>query len=451
MTPWIRHTVGLMVLISLSILSILPIGNLPRAHGLGQAFSTIYISPVTTCCLSPSSPFHIGDGFGIDVKLNLASGQSINGFDVRINYTSPHSGISQGVLQAQSIDYSNNMFSSPSYSTNVLEECIDGRSIPSSGTGCTTDSLGQVRLGEFILGKTISGPINGAQLFHVLFTITGNGTSTFQVDRADVVNPIADSSSPGQVSPQDIPVLRKAAIFGNIGVVAFFDYQLQDMSLSPSIIPNNPVIFDASAAFEPSNSSMLFHLYSWNFGDGTASENRTSSSDIHYFALPGNYTVSLKIWDSHNVTGTYVRRVSVSTALGNLDLTVQDTTGNLQMGVQVRVYNASTFPTPFFNRTTNGLGGVRFNGMTPGNYYLTFSGPGLQSGSKTETVIPGFTLQDTVHLSPVPSPPDYSGIIYIGTILGGLAIVTIVIVYQRAKMARKSERNRVRSSVKSRS
>ncbi len=363
MTRRMRPMVGLIVLLSLITLCLLPGGNLPRAHGLVQTFSTVYISPVTTCCGSQNSPFQNGDGFGIDIKLNLISGQSINGFDVRINYTNPHSGISQGVLQALSIDYSNNIFAT--YSNNVLEECIDGRSVSSSGTGCTNDSLGQVRLGEFILGQTISGPISG-QLFHLFFKVTGNGNSTFLIDRADIVNPIPDSSSPGQVSPQDIPVLKKAAIFGNIGVVAFFDYQLQDVSLSPSIIPNNPVVFDASGTFEPTNSSMVFHRYYWNFGDGKPADNLTSSSDIHYFALPGNYTVSLKVWDSQNLTGVFVRRVSVVNALGNLDRTVQDTTGNLQGGVQVRVYNSSTFPTQFFNRTTNGLGGTRIHGMALG-------------------------------------------------------------------------------------
>jgi hypothetical protein len=54
-----------------------------------------------------------------------------------------------------------------------------------------------------------------------------------------------------------------------------------------------------------------------------------------------------------------------------------------------------------------------------------------------ESAIPGFTRQDTVHVSFVPVPQDYSGLIYLGTILGGLAIITGLIVYQKSRRSAK--------------
>lgn len=420
-------------------------------HGTGPGVSTVYISPVTTCCGAVNVPYHINDIFGVNVSLNLSSGETINGFDVRINYTNAHSTVAQGVLHALSIDYSSNIFSP--YGNNVLEECIDGQPVSPNGSGCTNDFLGQIRLGEFVLGRTLSGPLNG-QLFRATFQVTGNGNSTFLVDQAQVVNPTPDPSNPGLISPQDIPVLKQAGIFGNQGVIAFFNIRPQDASISPSVIPNQPTLFDASGSFVPTNSSMVFRLYSWDFGDNTPQQrlNSTVSMVTHYFKVPGNYSVSLKVWDSQNMTGTMIQPVHVFSALGNLFLTVQDQAGTVQRGnVVIHVFNSSASATPFFNGTTDGFGYARFNGMTPGDYYLTFTGQGIQSSFRTETVIPGYTTQDVVHISPVPSTPDYSGIIYLGTILGGLGIVTVVIILQRARSRKRLGKDRVRGSVKPRS
>jgi hypothetical protein len=422
-----------------------------RVHGASPAVSTVYISPTSTCCGAVNIPYHVNDVFGVNVSLNLASGQTINGFDIRINYTNPRSGISQGVLHATGIDFSSSIFST--YGTNVLEECIDGQPVKPNGSGCTNDFLGQVRLGEFVLGRTLSGPLTG-QLFRVTFQVTGNGNSTFLVDQAQVVNPTPDPSNPGLISPQNIPVLKQDGIFSNQGVVAFFNVRPQDISVSPSVIPNQPTTFDANGSFVPTNSSMVFRLYSWDFGDNTAQQKLNSTTPVvaHYFKLPGNFSVSLKVWDSRNMTGIMVRYVRVFSALGNLFLTVQDQAGTVQRGnVVIRVFNSSASVTPFFNSTTDGFGYARFNGMTPGDYYLTFTGPGLQRSSKTETVIPGYTTQDTVHVTPVPSPPDYSGLIYLGPILGGIAIVTVVILFQRMRSRNRLRKDRLRGLAKPRS
>jgi PKD repeat protein len=378
----------------------------------------------------------VNEIFSVDVNLNLVSGEVINGFDVRVNYTNPHSGISQGVLRAASIDYSTNIFSP--YGNTVLEQCIDGVAV-NNGSGCTSDVLGQVHFGEFVLGRTLPGPLTG-RLFSVTFQVTGGGNSTFTVDTATVVNPTPDLSNSGLISPQYIPVLKKAGVFGNFGVTAFFDYQpdySQDSIVSPSILPNQPASFDASNSFVANDSLMGFRSYYWSFGD-TGTLNGTASVVSHTFGLPGAYTVALTVTDNKGQTGSLSRRVSVLPALGNIALTVENQAGTLQrLNVRVRVFNSSSSSTPFLNQTTDGNGQVNINRLVPADYYLTFSGAGIVTSSKMESAIPGFTRQDTVHVSFVPVPQDYSGLIYLGTILGGLAIITGLIVYQKSRRSAK--------------
>ena len=431
------------LMFTLILVSIMSAGPPLRGQSSLQ-ISTVYISPITTCCTSPNVPYTTNSLFGIGVNLNLAAGQSINVFDVRINYTNPHTFVQTGVLQAMSVDYSNNIFSPYAYS--VVQQCIDGQPVPASGPTCINDVVGQVHFGESILGRTLSGPLNG-ELFKVNFKVTGNGTSLFAVDRAEVVNPVPDPSNPQLVAPEDIPVITGAGIFGNAGVVAFFDYHPENPSVSPSLLPNHAVTFDASASFVPVNSSMGFRSYAWDFGDGSPTVNTPNAVLPHTFALPGNYTVSLNVTDDKNESGVLSREVSVLPALGNLALSVQDTSGTYQRGnVRLRLYNSSSSSTPIFNQTTDGNGLATIIRLLPGTYYLTYSGQGIVPGSKSETVIPGFTQQDTIFVTLVPRLPDYSGIIYLGTILGGLAAVTAVIIYQKARSARKRRKTIVRSS-----
>jgi hypothetical protein len=371
--------------------------------------------------------------------LMLPSGESINGFDVRINYTDAFSQANPGVLRAQTISYSSNVFSS--YSSTVLVECLDGTALQGS-SGCPSDDapLGQFHFSEIISGQTVSGPLNGL-LFSAKFAVTGYGTSIFAIDRANLVNPHLDPSNPQSINPVLIPVLKQDGIFGNRGdgaspnqgVVSFFNYQPSDPSITPSIIPNQPVSFDASASLAANGTSLAFRLYSWDFGDGTPVRDITTGPTItHLFTVPGNYAVSLRVWDTKNETAGVARRVAVLPALGSLALTVKDQRGTVLRGnVNVRVFNSSSFSTPFVTKTVSGSGDVQFNGLTPGDgYYLIFSGDTVENSSKTESVRPGLTTYDTVYMPLRPAPADYSGIIYLGTILGGLGIVTAAIVYR---------------------
>jgi PKD domain len=430
---------SLFLVLAVAISCFLPGGASYQVRAATPSISVISITPKATCCRTPNNPFQVGDTFTVSVSVSISSGEAINSFDVRVNYTNP-----QTVLRAVSIDYSNNLFSS--YPNDVPAECIDGISKLANAAACASEDLGQVHLVEAVLGTSINGPQAGT-LFQITFRVIGNGTSTLLFDQANLLNPSPDPSRPQFFNPQFIPLLKKAGIFGNQGVVSFFDFQPVDTSISPSLIPNQPVTFDASASFVANNSALGLRLFSWNFGDGTR-ENKTAV-DPHTFQNPGNYTVSLTVWDVKNETGSLSRRVSVLPALGTLSLTVEDQSGNLQRGnVIVRIFNASSSPAPFATRTTNGGGGVLVGQLTPGNYYVSFSGQGIVNSSKTENARPGWTTMDTVYLSMVSPPQDLSGLIYLGTILGGVGVVAGAIVYQKRKSSNRASKAQARGTLR---
>jgi hypothetical protein len=437
----LKFKAGFLLVLALALLGIYSGSPSLQVHATAQSISVISIDPTKTCCGSPNRPYQSGDTFSVSVNVSISSGEAINSFDVRVNYTNPST-----VLRAVSIDYSNNLFSS--YQNDVPAECIDGISKLANAAACASEDLGQVHLVEAVLGTSINGPRAGT-LFRIIFQVMGNGNSIFLFDQANLLNPSPDPSRPQFFNPQFIPLLKKAGVFGNQGVVSFFDFQPSDSTVSPSLIPNQPVVFDASASFVANDSSMGFRLFSWNFGDGI-SENK-SAVDPHIFRVPGNYTVSLKVWDTKNETGSLSRRVSVLPALGNLALTVEDQSGNVQRGnVIVRFFNSSSSPFPFATRSTNLAGGVLLGQLTPGDYRVSFSGQGIVNSSKTETARPGWTTMDTVYLSMVPAPQDLSGLIYLGSILGGVGVVLGAIVYQKRKSSNRAKRGPARGTVKSR-
>jgi PKD repeat protein len=429
---------GLILLLTLVIALGAFGGHVQLARATSPPVSTISISPLQTCCGGPDMPLQSPGYFSVNVNVNIVSGESVQGFDVRVNYTNPPM-----VIRSSAINYSSNIFASYSNSGPVVQ-CRDGISDISNAAGCAGEVVGQVHFAESILGSGLSGPISGT-LFTMTFQVASQGNSTFVFDRADITNPNPDPSNPQFTHFTYIPLLEYAGIFGNKGAVAFFNYQPVDTSVSLSLLPNQPVLFDASPSFVANDSSLGFKLYSWNFGDNTLN---TGVQVRHSFVLPGNYTVSLTVTDNKNENGTLSRRVSVMPALGSLDLTVEDHSGNPQRAnVIVMLYNSSSSTVPFENKTIGQNGDVRFSQLTPKDgYYLTFSGQGLVSTSVTEKIIPGWTTMDTVYMSIVPSPPDYGGIIYGGTILAGLAAIAIAIVYQRRKAARGSGKGRSRST-----
>jgi PKD repeat protein len=434
-------------IMAFAVLFLLLAQGMPRiAHGASITASTVAISPVGICCGGPSSPYKVGDEFSVNVTANIPYGETINTFDVRINYSNPYSASPpRGVLHATSI-LAGTLFSG--MNPQPLIECIDGVDLISYGGGCPNDNIGQVHLSAGILGSGIDGPVSGT-LFTMTFSVTGVGSSIFSIDTANLADPNPDSSNPEPFNAHYIPVVEQDGIFANQGVTAFFNYAPVNTQVAAAILPNEQVAFDASGSFDANNSTMSFWRYSWNFGDNSPRQNSTTAIVEHPFRVPGNYTVSLTVFDDQNVTGSIARIVPVFPALGGVAIIVKNQNGEVMGNVVVKIYNSSSSPSPIENVTTlTNLGLAQFGKLTPGSYFVVFSVQGYLAQNKTEPVLPAWTTQDTVYLSPKPvppNPPDYSGLIYVGTIGGGIAIVAAALVWQRAK----SSRRRVKSAGKS--
>src|SRR5438093_11278978 len=95
------------LMLTLILVSIMSAGPPLRGQSSLQ-ISTVYISPITTCCTSPNVPYTTNSLFNIAVCLSLAAGQSINVFHVRINYKNPHTFFQTDVLKTITNEYSNN-------------------------------------------------------------------------------------------------------------------------------------------------------------------------------------------------------------------------------------------------------------------------------------------------------------------------------------------------------
>jgi PKD repeat protein len=415
----------LLLLAGLLVLAFsLPSRPVGIVHAQTQSASVVRIDPVGSCCIVRSNRFTV------NVVLDLAPGQIIQGFDVRINYSNPYTNANPGGLQAASLNYDGNIFGS---SGSVGIDCINGLE-QQPGNGCGDDSLGQIHLQEVVVGKAAT---TGGRLFSIGFIVGGSNPSVFTFDRANLINPNGDPSNPQVIDPVFIPVVKQDAVFGNTGVVAFFNYQPHDTSISPAILPNAVIDFNGNASLVGNDTSIGIKSYSWNFGNGFTTPGTTGMTQ-HTFPAAGNYTVSLAVVDNRNETGSISRKVSVVPALGSIDLMVKDQLGNvLADQVTVRIYNSTLSTTPFATNTTSTE--AAFKKLSPSaSYHLSFSGASIENFSKTEIVRPGLTTQDSVYLTLKPPPPDYSGLIYGGSLVAALGILAGAIVYQKRSSKNKS-------------
>jgi PKD domain-containing protein len=414
----------LLLLAGLLVLAFaLPSRPVDIVHAQSQSTSIIRIDPAGSCCVVR------GSSFTVNVVLDLVPGEIIQGFDVRINYSNPYTNANPGGIQAKSLNYAGNIFGS---SGSVGIDCINGLE-QQGGNGCGDDSLGQIHLQEVVVGKAAT---SGGRLFSIAFLVGGSDPSVFTFDRANLINPNGDPSNPQLIDPVFIPVIKQDAVFGNTGVVAFFNYQPHDTSLSPAIIPNALIDFNGSISFVGNDTSIGIKSYSWDFGNVCTAVSTVLGHCT--FPQPGNYTVSLTVVDDRNETGSISRRVSVVPALGSIDLMVKDQLGNvLADQVTVRIYNSTLSTRPFATNTTSTE--AVFKGLSPSSsYYLSFSGAAVENFSKTEIVRPGLTTQDSVYLTLKPPPADYSGLIYAGSLVAALGVVGGAIVYQKRSSKNKS-------------
>jgi hypothetical protein len=356
--------------------------------------------------------------------LDLAAGQTIAGSDVKLNYSG------WGQLRAVSVGLSKNLYANRLPNI-VSTDCIDGISQAPYYTSCSSYNNGEVEVAQVLegSGNVFTGPLSGS-LFNVTFNIKGNVTSLFTIPVALLINP--GYGGPNAYPIQYVPL---AGVFSNTGVTAFFNYQ----PLSPpTILPGGNVSFDARDSFDADNLSNPIVSYSWNFGDGSSPGigNQTS----HLFQAPGNYSVQLTVKDTKSLTGVLVRVVEVLRTLGSLHLTVRNNFGSNVPSAIVQVFNSSSGPR-VYNMTTNLSGTVFLVGLLPGDYLVKVSGARIENQSKTEHIIPGWQVTDTIFVTQIappnnPSPPDYSTLIYLGIILGSVAVFASLLVWQRFRKRR---------------
>jgi hypothetical protein len=451
----------LIVLVMLASLALLVVPSQLRSVQ-AQSFSKVYLTNSggfpTNCCAAP------GYLLKVSVLMDLASGETINGFDVRIDYSGWGQALcivcARGTLGF--INYTANVFADQSPS--VLADAADGITLSSQANWPTDDSPsgGQFHLGETVI-SSVSGPLSGALLFNINFYVNGTGTSLFTIDRANLVNP----GTLPLPNPHYLQVLTAAGVFSNTGIVPFFDFQ---PTIPPFILPGVPVAFDASEGFYGNSGHPIAGTssnYTWFFGDGTLPE-LGGLMVQHTFVSAGNFTVVLKLnaTSSGFALWNFTRTVPVSANLGALDFRVLDTNGSpattaTGLGVRVFLYNFSTFITPFANRTANPLGEVVFTGLAPGTepclpplpagsnscrtYYFRILGPALVTEHTEQFQIsPGWTSQERAYYAVVGIAPrngiDTASIVYLSIIVGGIAIVGGVLFFQRRARREKAAR-----------
>lgn len=414
-------------------------------RGQPANISQIYLSPSSNCC-----QFNKTGIFTLSVMVNLAASEAVNVVDVRLNYSNFWSISTNrtGLIQAQpnGISSSGNIFGS---SNDIISECIDAVAV--SGQTCSSDdaAAGQVHFSAG--GNIVSGPLTAALLFRVVFTVHGNGTAIFTFDRTDLVNPSQDPNNPALLNPHKIKLIRTEAIFSNKGLAAFFNYE---PSTSQAILPNEPIIFDASDSLNGTTGAALVQpTYAWSFGDSTGKTVPSSSSSTsHTFATSGSFLVQLNVTEANGAFASITRTVVVVPALGDLSIIVRDSRGSAIIGgILVQISNTS-LTKPFLNKTIAPSGQVNFTSLTPTDYFLQFSGPGYQNSSKTETVTAGWTTEDNVYLLSIPTPSqNITGLIVIaGVVVGGMAVgaLGLFVRRRRERASKKSTTQRVLTSRK---
>jgi PKD domain len=401
-------------------------GPVHLGHATPPNISVVYVSP---------QPYlwkvNTATNFTISVMLNLTIGESINQFDVRLDYTNFQ--LANGVVHAQSIDHSNNIFTGGSQQPQVLVDCVDDVVKENTPVCPPGNDVGKVEFQEVYFGGVITGPIS-ALLFTVTFSVVKPGSSVFTFEKVNLYNPGSDLSNPKISYVQYVGV---GASFGSSGLVAFYNVL---PGTPPSVLVHDNAIFDAGGSFDANNTSVPIDNYTWAWGDG--SSNFTRSSTIsHVFPVAMNYSVTLSV-AVKNARTSITRTVTVSPNLGSLDLLVVDQIGSVLRGSSggaaphVAIYNTTNSPTPFENATTNNAGHVVFTGLTPGSYTIRFSGTWIVNSTDYESVSGGWQTLDTVYLQvnyPVvpPQSPDYSGYVFIGAMTAGLGAFASVLLWKR--------------------
>jgi PKD repeat protein len=201
---------------------------------------------------------------------------------------------------------------------------IGGPSIASGNTGGIANTYTQAVSAH---GATIAGGIyrNGLDTgWSIQYgTTTSYGLQTAPIDVGAGSAPVAVTGYLSQLTPGTTYHYRLVAQ-NSKGTTVGYDYTLTTQPapagapIAAFAVPSSPappgteVVFDASASTPGTGNSISD--YSWNFGDGTGSQDAgTSPTTSHTYAERGTYTVSLTV-TSNGQTDTSTQSVTVDDA-----------------------------------------------------------------------------------------------------------------------------------------
>ena len=379
--------------------------HVPVAMASPQGVSSVFLSP-GVWSVAP------GGSFTVNVMANLATGQNMSAIDVKINYTNP----AQAIVRVDGLSYSGNIFENDPGKF-LSQECA----APLYNYQCpqaTDFQFGWLHFSE-IGSRPVTGPMV-AFLFSIHFQVDGKWTSWIRINNAL----LADPGSGPFPTPQAVPVTTQDGVFSNTGITSFFNYV---PLYTPTVVAGYDNRFNATASLSLNATYSEIHInsYVWSFGDG-ATNSTPNPITNHIFGSSGQYNVNLTVIDANGNRGSSRLLVAVGQALGALLLTVVDLHSTVYAGVKVQIFNLTVL-TPFANQTTDATGTVSFQNPLPGTYRLTFSGPYVTGSSTTESVIAGWTTQDTVGLridTPQPGGPTpwYGDVAFLASFAAALGL-----------------------------
>jgi hypothetical protein len=397
---------------------------LPSLHMPGTVHAQTY-PDFSSVYLSPVSQTTSGASFKLNVLVNLTATDTMNSFDVRINYSLPVN----LAATAETLNYSQNIFQGrPGI---VLKWCVN--STPVNGSTCDNDdAYGQVHFSQALLGQMITGPVVAGLLFSLSLTVSGTpGTSILALDRADLVDPIDPDSS---INPHLLNVLKLSAVFSNNGLVSFFNYW---PTSSPALLPGEPVAFDARSSFNANNATDPIKKYSWFFDDGGPRQNVTSAINQHAFFSAGNYSVTLIVTDAQGQSSNpFGWTVSIVKPLGAIILVLRTSTSEpLLDPATVKIFNSTLTVKPFAQESSTSS--VTFIGLVPGTYTLTVSGSTIENYSTTRSVSAGLSTQVTAYLVVHTPGPSYLLDIFYGALVVAVGVLAGAIVLKKYREKKK--------------
>jgi len=127
-------------------------------------------------------------------------------------------------------------------------------------------------------------------------------------------------------------IIAIAILIGAIAFVASNDSPIASFDTSDNLpLTGSAVVFDARASVDPEGKDLT---YSWSFGDGDAT---TRSKDFqivsHTFTSPGDYRVTLSVWDPSGNRGTKSMTMSVQPGQPTVSIASSGTEGRMPLEV----------------------------------------------------------------------------------------------------------------------